>query len=365
MTRKKAAGFANAAIIILLLVLLSMTGGAFYWVAHALDQRDARISSLETQIGEFTEQDKRLNKLTQRVGDLAAQRNSKSAAEKNAAKLAELDKRLASVDKRLATLTQTSDQMSDLATRLDALGERVDTLANDLEQARRSDKEIRSAVDQGIKDYMAAQAGDGSASGAKAAAPESGTDGGQVFSLDDTDPILGNPEATVTIIEYSDMECPYCQRLHQDETIKGVVEDSDGQVNATFRHFPLTSLHGRVAVEAAAAAECVRINAGDQAFFSLVATYFERTRSGGDGTGTPLPEFVAGQTELDKKTVRSCMDSDDTIQRIRSDFETGRSNGINSTPTMIVYNHDTGNKRTVAGAVGADKLRQAVDALTQ
>lgn len=317
MARTHAAGSANTTIIGLLLILVVLTGGAFYWALQALDERDQRISALKARVGE----------LTAEVEDASTSQ----------------------------TPEKLKDRVSELANRVATLNQRVDTLASDLEAASRSDEELKDAINQGIEDYVAAQRGRDT---------DSGSGSGDVeMSLDDTDPILGNPDATITIVEYSDMECPYCQRLHKAGTIKQVVEGSDGEINATFRHFPLQQIHGELAVEAAIAAECVQMNAGDEAFFAMIGSYFERTQSGGEGTGTPLANFAAENAGLDEATISNCMASDEARQRVTRDFEAGRSQGIQSTPSMVVYNRDTGETRTVRGAVGADKLQQAVAAL--
>jgi protein-disulfide isomerase len=323
MTHSKAAGSASTAIIGLLLILVAMTGGAFYWALEALQERDERISTLKERVVELTKQ----------VEEASAREKGADASNRPA------------------------ERINKLATRIDELSGRVDTLASELDEAGRSDEELQTAINQGIEDYVAAQRGQdaGSKQGA----------GNIEMSLDDTDPILGNPDARITVVEYSDMECPYCQRLHKAGTIKQVVEGSGGEVNASFRHFPLQQIHGQLAIEAAIAAECVQMNAGDEAFFAMVGSYFERTQSGGDGTGTPLTQFAAEQTGVDKEAISACMESDEARQRVSSDFETGRSQGIQSTPSMVVYNRDTGETRTVRGAVGADKLQQAVDSVSE
>lgn len=74
-----------------------------------------------------------------------------------------------------------------------------------------------------------------------------------VLPVDASDHILGNPDATVTLIEYSDIDCPFCQRLH--DTLHAVVTERD-DVRWVFRHFPIASLHP-AAYNKALATECV------------------------------------------------------------------------------------------------------------
>ena len=66
------------------------------------------------------------------------------------------------------------------------------------------------------------------------------------------DHILGNPQAPVKVIEFSDLECPFCKRFHP--TMKQIIEEygKDSRVAWVYRHFPLDSLHSRARKEAEA-----------------------------------------------------------------------------------------------------------------
>lgn len=340
MAYTKARGGASTVIIVLLLTLIALVGGGLYWASQVLDERDERVSDVESRVAQLAD---RLDGVSAMEDDIEA-----------------LAKRVDGIEKRLEASRPESE---DLAARLDELSERVDSLADDLDEAGRSEEELNTLIREGIEDYAADESDSGQQSESNET-DSSGDDDGSA-GLDDTDPIMGNPDARISIIEYSDLECPYCKRLHEAGTITKVVEGSNGDVNATLRHFPLTSIHGRAAVEAALGAECVQMNAGDEAFFALVEAYFDSTGGGGDGIGTPVAEFAAEQSGMDAQAVASCMDSDEAMKRVRDDFNSARSKGVESTPTMLVRNHETGETQTVSGAVGADKLREAIDSLTE
>lgn len=87
----------------------------------------------------------------------------------------------------------------------------------------------------------------------------------------ETDHYQGNPEAAITIIEYSDLECPYCARAH--ETFHQLVA-SDLDILWVYRHLPLTSIHPQ-AKPAAIAAECIDEEAGPEAFWTFIDTIFK------------------------------------------------------------------------------------------
>ena len=102
-------------------------------------------------------------------------------------------------------------------------------------------------------------------------------------SIDD-DPILGDKnKAKVAIVEFSDYECPFCQKFHND-TFDQLVENyiDNGKVIYVYRDFPL-SFHEPKASEAAAAANCVKEVAGDEKYFEFSKLYYERTKSNGEG----------------------------------------------------------------------------------
>lgn len=83
----------------------------------------------------------------------------------------------------------------------------------------------------------------------------------------DTDHIKGDKDASITIIEYSDMECPYCQRFHP--TMQQVINDYGDKVNWVYRHFPLTSIHPN-AMNLALSSECVAELEGNDKFWEFV-----------------------------------------------------------------------------------------------
>jgi protein-disulfide isomerase len=103
------------------------------------------------------------------------------------------------------------------------------------------------------------------------------------ISIDD-DPLLGNKdEAKVAVVEFSDFECPYCQRFHQttyDQIINEFVDN--GEVVFVYRDFPL-SFHDPVATNAAVAMECVQDMEGDEKAFEFIEAYYENTKTNGSG----------------------------------------------------------------------------------
>ena len=95
---------------------------------------------------------------------------------------------------------------------------------------------------------------------------------GEVPPIDATDHVQGDPtKAQVTLIEYSDFECPFCARFHP--TLKKIVSESNGNIAWVYRSFPLTQIH-QYAMERAIASECVATIKGNDAFWQYADLLF-------------------------------------------------------------------------------------------
>lgn len=99
---------------------------------------------------------------------------------------------------------------------------------------------------------------------------------GKVALSEPTDHILGNPNAPVTIIEYSDFECPYCKRFQP--TVEKIVNESNGNVKLIFRQFPIH----QHSVEKLIAADCVGQLKGEDAYFKYANLLFGLLKTGNE-----------------------------------------------------------------------------------
>ncbi len=109
------------------------------------------------------------------------------------------------------------------------------------------------------------------------------------ISLKDNDYILGDPNASVTVVEYSDLECPFCKRFQP--TRQQIMAEFPGQVRWVFRHFPL-NFHAN-AQKRAEAAECAGKLGGAEKYWAFIDKIFERTTSSGTGfTLADLPKLA-------------------------------------------------------------------------
>lgn len=172
------------------------------------------------------------------------------------------------------------------------------------------------------------------------------------------DHMFGPPAARISVIEYSDLECPYCKRF------AGVSASAAGQfgdrVNVVWRHYPL-EFHGPNARKEAYAAECVAKQAGNEGFFKFVNTLLKETQSNGKGH----PQGDGGVMELarqagvaDLPAFTACLVDPEIARRVDADMEDGIAAGIEGTPGVILRDNATGRSEIVGGMIPQAALEQ-------
>ena len=160
-------------------------------------------------------------------------------------------------------------------------------------------------------------------------------------SIDD-DPMKGDPNAPITIIEFSDYECPFCGRFYEN-TLPLIEENyiNTGKVNFVYRDFPIQSIHPN-AVPAALASEC----ADDQGmFWPFHDMIFENKGIWEKLEGEMLfDEFgqYAAILALNTEEFNSCLESNKHLDEVRNDLQDGRNYGVSGTPGFFIGNDNSG-----------------------
>jgi protein-disulfide isomerase len=182
---------------------------------------------------------------------------------------------------------------------------------------------------------------------AAAAQPPQVTKG--VASVDD-DPILGDKNAPVTLIEFSDYECPFCKR-HFEQTHQELVKKyiDTGKVKLVFRDFPL-SFHEPMASKEAIAASCAKDQGGDKKYFEFHDEIFKRTTSNGNGLDDAKIQTIASDLKLNINTFTSCLSNTAKADEVKKDIADGSVAGASGTPTFLV------GKSTSDGKIDGDLL---------
>lgn len=179
---------------------------------------------------------------------------------------------------------------------------------------------------------------------------------GEVAPLVDDDHVRGDRKARILLIEYSDFQCPYCQRFHP--TAKQVLATYKNDLAWVYRHFPLDSIHP-LARNAAYAVECAYQQGKDEAFWQFADKLFEVTPAIGE---EELPK-LATSVGLDENKLTECMKTDAAKERIERDLASGTKAGITGTPGNILLDTKTKKTRLIPGAVPFESIKQSIDEL--
>ncbi len=158
----------------------------------------------------------------------------------------------------------------------------------------------------------------------------------------DDDPMIGSPNAPVTIVEFSDFECPFCARFHQD-TLPLIMQNyvETGAVNIVYRDFPIDRIHPNARM-AHIASEC----ADEQGMFW---PYHDMLFEGQSEWNRLGPEELAGQMvtyagalSLDVDAFASCLENPVINAEISADKAQGSQYGATGTPAFFIGNDETG-----------------------
>jgi len=179
------------------------------------------------------------------------------------------------------------------------------------------------------------------------------------ISLDD-DPIRGDPNAPISIIEFSDYQCPFCARFYT-QTLPLLKEEyiDQGKVNFVYRDFPIQSIHPN-ALPAAVAAEC----ADDQnKYWEYHDILFERQDSWAkQDSDLVMSTFSQYATDigLEQGQFDTCLGSGKYLQEVQNDLNDGRNYEVTGTPGFFIGNEKIGFAK-LNGAQPFDSFKKIID----
>ncbi|MDE2212954.1 MAG: DsbA family protein [Patescibacteria group bacterium] len=183
-----------------------------------------------------------------------------------------------------------------------------------------------------------------------------------VRPVDSTDHIYGNPNAPVKIVEYADLECPFCKNF--ESTMDQLMQyyGPSGKVAWVFRPFPLAQIHSK-APEESQAAECAASLGGNTAFFKYIDTIYSITPSDNGLDLSQLP-VVAGEVGLNVQQFNQCLNSNQFASKVQADYNEAIAEGFQGTPSIVIM----ANNQPVLQLVGDQpyaSMRAAVDQVLQ
>jgi len=174
------------------------------------------------------------------------------------------------------------------------------------------------------------------------------------------DHILGNPNAPVKIVEYSDFECPAC-KLFQTIMMR-VMDDygKSGKVAWVYRQFPIDLLHPLNARKEAVASECAAELGGNDGFWKFANRFFEISLSNDETDIKSAILQVAREMGLDEEQFAFCLASGKYDAHIQEDIDNANATGGRGTPWSIVVG-ENGKKYPLSGVWPETAIKQLID----
>jgi protein-disulfide isomerase len=181
-----------------------------------------------------------------------------------------------------------------------------------------------------------------------------GSGSGSVGSVDiGRSPVKGSETAKVTIIEFSDYECPFCGRFF-DQTL-GLIEENyidTGKVKLVYKDFPLNSIHPQAQI-AAEAVRCVGDVKGDEGYFKMHDLIFKNQASLSESN---LKKW-ASQLGVN---INSCLESGKHTEDVLADLSYGQQLGVSGTPGFFIGNEEQG-YTMLSGALPYSSFEQVIE----
>ena len=173
-------------------------------------------------------------------------------------------------------------------------------------------------------------------------------------------PVIGNPEAAITIIEFSDFQCPFCAKFHM-QTLPTIMDEyiNKGTVKLVFRDFPIQSIHPN-AVPASIAAECAN---EQEKFEQMYHMLFEKQKEWSNlETSYAITAFnqYASELQLNEEKFDSCIKNVKYIEEVQKDLNEGRTYGVTGTPGFFIGNEEIGFME-LKGAQPFESFKKIID----
>lgn len=168
------------------------------------------------------------------------------------------------------------------------------------------------------------------------------------------DHVFGTAKAKVTIVEYSDMNCPFCRKFHP--TMKQLIADYGDDVAWVYRHFPF---QGQNSTDAAVVSECIADSKGNDAFWKFIDSVTKKSDLDG-GLSPAIIVSAAGEAGLSEAQVTACKADTKFQQIVTAQRDGGAAAGVTGTPASIIVTAD-GPQEFISGALPIEQLKTSVD----
>lgn len=174
------------------------------------------------------------------------------------------------------------------------------------------------------------------------------------------DHIVGNPKASIVIVEYSDIDCTFCKDFQGTMTQLMADYAATGKVAWVYRHFPVVDLHP-YAAEHAEAAECLASLGGEPLFFRFIDLLQQAAPAGTQFMPSNYPDIVGG-LGISLDAFNECMESNRFLERVANDYDNALDSGASGTPFIVILAGDAP-PVPVSGALPYDSMKQVIEEL--
>ena len=179
---------------------------------------------------------------------------------------------------------------------------------------------------------------------------------GKVKEVTDDERIRGNKNAKITLVEYSDYECPFCKRFHP--TTQELMKKYGDKIRLVYRDYPLP-FHQNAQKEAEAG-RCIFELGGNDAFWNYTDKILERTTS--NGTGFALTDLgpLASEVGVNQQSFQQCLDTGKYEKAVKDQIAEGATAGVSGTPTTFITD-SKGKTQMLVGAQPVDAFKTVID----
>lgn len=188
--------------------------------------------------------------------------------------------------------------------------------------------------------------------------PSAQAPAGKIKEVSNDERIRGNKNAKITLVEYSDFECPFCKSFHP--TTQELIKTYGDKIRLVFRDYPLP-FHANAQKEAEAG-RCIAELGGSEAFWNYTDKIFERTTS--NGTGFALKDLgpLASEIGVDQQSFQKCLDSEKYAKAVKDEMAEGNTAGVSGTPSTFIID-SKGKTQLLVGAQPIDAFKTVIDQL--
>lgn len=170
--------------------------------------------------------------------------------------------------------------------------------------------------------------------------------------------IMGNPNARLKIVEYTDPDCPFCQRFHN--TMLQLIEHYKGEIAWEYKHYPIPELHPE-AFEKSLALECAKEQGGNLMFWKFTNELYKLNMTK-ELTKINLIEEVSKNLKINSSDILKCVEEGRYAQKVVLDMQEGNNLKVEGTPTSFIY-IDGNIVEQIPGAQEFNTIKSRIDLL--